>query len=66
MTGWAQIHGLRGDTSIEARVEYDIWYIENWSLRLDIEILLKTVFGGFMNNEKMAPAAKEKEPAELP
>ena len=66
MTGWAQIHGLRGDTSIEARVEYDIWYIENWSLRLDIEILLKTVFGGFMNSEKMAPAAKEKEPAELP
>ena len=53
MTGWAQIHGLRGDTSIEARVEYDIWYIENWSLGLDIRILLKTVFGGFMNTEKL-------------
>ena len=60
MTGWAQIHGLRGDTSIEARVEYDIWYIENWSLRLDISILLKTVFGGFVNTEKLAaPAAPE-------
>jgi len=56
MTGWAQIHGLRGDTSIEDRVEYDIWYIENWSLRLDLLILLKTVFGGFMNTEKLAPA----------
>lgn len=53
MTGWAQIHGLRGDTSIEARVKYDIWYIENWSLLLDIKILLKTVFGGFVNNEQL-------------
>ena len=52
MTGWAQIHGLRGDTSIEARVKYDIWYIENWSLPLDIKILFKTVFGGFINNEQ--------------
>lgn len=51
MTGWAQVHGLRGDTSIEKRVEYDIWYIENWSLGLDIRILLKTAFGGFLNNE---------------
>ena len=51
MTGWAQIHGLRGDTSIEERVEYDIWYIENWSFILDIRILIKTVLGGFINNE---------------
>lgn len=51
MTGWAQVHGLRGDTSIEKRVEHDIWYIENWSLGLDIRILLKTAFGGFLNNE---------------
>lgn len=51
MTGWAQIHGLRGDTSIEKRVEYDIWYIENWSLPLDIRILLKTAFGGMLNEE---------------
>ena len=55
MTGWAQIHGLRGDTSIEDRVEYDIWYIENWSLRLDIQILLRTIFGGFINQEKLPP-----------
>ncbi len=51
MTGWAQVHGLRGDTSIEARVKYDIWYIENWSLLLDIRILFLTLFGGFMNDE---------------
>lgn len=51
MTGWAQVHGLRGDTSIKKRVEYDIWYIENWSLGLDIKILLKTAFGGLKNNE---------------
>ncbi len=57
MTGWAQIHGLRGDTSIEDRVKYDIWYIENWSFILDIKILLKTVFGGFMNTEKLQTAA---------
>lgn len=53
MTGWAQVHGLRGDTSIEARVKYDIWYIENWSVALDIQILFKTVFGGMMNTEKI-------------
>ena len=52
MTGWAQVNGLRGDTSIEARVKYDIWYIENWSLFLDIKILLLTAFGGFKNNEE--------------
>lgn len=53
MTGWAQVHGLRGDTSIEKRVEYDIWYIENWSIWLDIRILLMTVFGGMKNSEKI-------------
>ncbi len=58
MTGWAQIHGLRGDTSIEERVKYDIWYIEHWSLWLDIRILFRTVFGGWVNGEKVtAPAA---------
>lgn len=51
MTGWAQIHGLRGDTSIEKRVKYDIWYINHWSFSLDIRILIQTVFGGFVNNE---------------
>ena len=43
MTGWAQIHGLRGDTSIEERVTYDLWYVENWSLWLDIKIILRTI-----------------------
>ena len=43
MTGWAQIHGLRGDTSIIERTKYDLWYIENWSLLLDIKIILRTI-----------------------
>ncbi len=51
ITGWAQIHGLRGDTSIEERIKYDIWYIENWSFWLDIKIIVATIFGGkFMEN----------------
>ncbi len=53
ITGWAQVHGLRGDTSIEKRVEYDIWYIENWSLWLDFKILFMTVFGGMKNAEQV-------------
>ena len=52
MTGWAQVHGLRGDTSIEARVKYDIWYIENWSPWLDLRILFLTLLGGFINHEE--------------
>ncbi len=43
ITGWAQVHGLRGDTSIEDRTRYDIWYVENWSLGLDVKILVLTV-----------------------
>jgi exopolysaccharide biosynthesis polyprenyl glycosylphosphotransferase len=53
ITGWAQVNGLRGDTSIEERVKYDIWYIENWSFSLDIKILFRTVFGGMINSEKI-------------
>ena len=53
MTGWAQVNGLRGDTSIEDRVIYDIWYIQNWSLGLDLKILLMTLFGGMKNTEKL-------------
>ena len=45
MTGWAQVHGLRGDTSIQQRLRYDLYYIENWSLWLDMKILLMTFFG---------------------
>lgn len=44
LTGWAQINGLRGDTSIAERTKYDLWYIENWSLLLDVKILLRTIF----------------------
>lgn len=52
ITGWAQVHDLRGNTSIEDRVKHDIWYIENWSLGLDILILARTVFGAkFINSE---------------
>ncbi len=49
MTGWAQIHGLRGDTSIRRRIDYDLYYIENWTLGLDFKILFLTVFRGFVN-----------------
>ena len=47
MTGWAQVNGLRGDTSIAERTKYDLWYIENWSLWLDFKIMLRTIFGIF-------------------
>ena len=49
ITGWAQIHGWRGDTSIEKRIEYDLYYIERWSPGLDLKILLKTLWRGFRN-----------------
>ena len=47
LTGWAQINGYRGDTSIKKRIEYDLYYIENWKLSLDIKILFITIFKGF-------------------
>jgi lipopolysaccharide/colanic/teichoic acid biosynthesis glycosyltransferase len=43
LTGWAQVHGLRGQTSLADRVEWDNYYIENWSLWLDFEIMLLTI-----------------------
>lgn len=49
MTGWAQVNGYRGDTSIQKRIEYDLYYIENWTLGLDIKILFMTLFKGFKN-----------------
>lgn len=49
MTGWAQINGWRGDTSISKRIEYDLWYIRNWSLWLDLTILFMTFYRGQKN-----------------
>lgn len=53
ITGWAQVNGLRGETDtlekMEKRVEYDLWYIDNWSLWLDLRIIFLTIFKGFIN-----------------
>ena len=49
MTGWAQVNGYRGDTSIRKRIEHDLYYIENWTLGLDFKILFLTIFKGFIN-----------------
>ena len=55
ITGWAQVHGLRGETreliQMEKRVEHDIWYMENWSIWLDIKIVFLTVFKVFGRDE---------------
>ncbi|MBQ6588746.1 MAG: undecaprenyl-phosphate glucose phosphotransferase [Butyrivibrio sp.] len=49
LTGWAQINGYRGDTSIRKRIDYDIYYIENWSMTFDFKIILGTIRYGFVN-----------------
>lgn len=49
ITGWAQVHGWRGDTSIAKRVEHDLYYLQNWSLGLDIKIIWLTVWRGFFS-----------------
>ncbi len=49
ITGWAQINGWRGDTNLEKRIEYDLFYIENWSLWFDLKIIFLTIFKGFIH-----------------
>jgi Undecaprenyl-phosphate glucose phosphotransferase len=49
ITGWAQVNGLRGDTSIEKRVEYDLYYLQNWSLAFDLRIIAMTLVSGLIN-----------------
>lgn len=49
ITGWAQVNGWRGDTSIEKRVEYDLYYLQNWSLAFDFRIILMTLVSGLIN-----------------
>ena len=53
ITGWAQVNGLRGDTSIEDRIRHDVYYIENWTLLFDVKILFMTLFKGVKNQEKL-------------
>ena len=54
MTGWAQVNGLRGDTSILERTKYDLWYVENWSLWLDVKIVLRTMIQTFFGRNRNA------------
>jgi lipopolysaccharide/colanic/teichoic acid biosynthesis glycosyltransferase len=49
MTGWAQVNGYRGNTSIRKRIDYDLYYIENWTVGFDFKILFLTIFKGFVN-----------------
>jgi putative colanic acid biosynthesis UDP-glucose lipid carrier transferase len=49
ITGWAQVNGLRGDTDLNERIKYDIYYIRHWSLMFDIDIGIRTIFKGFIN-----------------
>lgn len=49
ITGWAQVHGWRGDTDLKTRIEFDLFYIENWSIWFDLKIVLMTIFKGFLN-----------------
>jgi Undecaprenyl-phosphate glucose phosphotransferase len=54
LTGWAQVHGWRGDTSLHERIEHDIYYIQNWSLGLDVQILLMTLWSSVAHAERPA------------
>jgi lipopolysaccharide/colanic/teichoic acid biosynthesis glycosyltransferase len=68
VTGWAQVNGLRGDTSVSERTKYDLWYSENWSILLDTKILLRTIWQIFQPGRKKElaqdlPAAETTKPA---
>ncbi|MEM7126568.1 MAG: undecaprenyl-phosphate glucose phosphotransferase [Chloroflexota bacterium] len=54
LTGWAQVNGLRGDTSIAERTKYDLWYIENWSLALDFKIIIRTIIQTILGTNRNA------------
>ncbi|MCA9907296.1 MAG: sugar transferase, partial [Anaerolineae bacterium] len=54
MTGWAQVNGLRGDTSIAERTSFDLWYVENWSIWLDITIIIRTIFNIILRRDENA------------
>jgi len=54
MTGWAQINGLRGDTSIAQRTEADRFYVENWSIWLDVVIIIRTIWQSFTRSNPHA------------
>jgi putative colanic acid biosynthesis UDP-glucose lipid carrier transferase len=49
ITGWAQVNGWRGDTNLQARIEHDLYYIDNWSLWLDLKIIFMTIFKGLVH-----------------
>ncbi|MFT5194202.1 MAG: exopolysaccharide biosynthesis polyprenyl glycosylphosphotransferase [Cellvibrionaceae bacterium] len=51
MTGWAQVNGLRGDTSVAERTKFDLWYVENWSLLLDVKIVVRTIWQNLFGND---------------
>ena len=59
ITGWAQVNGLRGDSSIVQRIALDLYYIEHWSFGLDLKILLKTASFGFLNNEQLTESKNQ-------
>src|SRR6185503_19294304 len=62
ITGWAQVNGLRGDTPLERRIEYDLYYVKNWSLALDVRIILMT----FVRVFRDGGAAPRPDPASAP
>ena len=63
ITGWAQVNGWRGNTSLEKRIEFDLYYIENWSVGLDIKIMWLTVLRGLQKHADQLPAASFQLPA---